>query len=687
MNPVSVTCRRTLSRARNLYTTAFALGGFLAACAVSFAFRFAEAEGSRQVLSAVWALSVAPILPILSAFLSADAMSEERQSGRMDVLLSTAVRERDYVLGKALGVWIALAAATFLSLVSTCAVLAALAPNALEGVRLVSFAPAFLVLCLQNALWATASIAVSAACVRPFAAVASSLILLVGLPRGLWVAAMLWAPSGRSAFGTMPLDAMVEDFSAGFISSAPILVLLILAPLFLFLASKTLLFGRFAGRGSSRRRFSSAVAMLLSVSCAVAVSMLAVRLDTPLDLQIGVGSGVSSRMRTLFADATGRVTVTAFLSRKSPSFRSVARYLRALKRQADVSGGLAITLRFVDPAWDLGEAGRLVRLGAKENSLVFEKGRRFATLGLDGGYGDRTVGAALRSIVMPPQHRDIYWTTGHGELKLDAYGPWGMSDIARELVRNGYRNMTIDLTADRTIPADCALIAIAGAHEAFSRAELSRLDAYLRGGGRLLVLMGPSEEGGVASLLPAWGIRPLATPLAGARTLSGTDVIVSGYADHVVASGMDDSRIVLEKPLTFISSAVTESGTGVDRVAFTPVAVVGTAGVVAAVERGGSAGNDLAVRPTRIVVIGDEMFVANGQLAARGNANADFFLNAVAYLSGSEVSGGSATESGVVVSGLDRASRVRFVLISALVPSALVILLLMFIVLRRRNRR
>lgn len=59
--------------------------------------------------------------------------------------------------------------------------------------------------------------------------------------------------------------------------------------------------------------------------------------------------------------------------------------------------------------------------------------------------------------------------------------------MARELVRNGYRNEAIDLSADRAIPADCALIAIAGAREPFSRAELDRLDAYLRGGGRILV--------------------------------------------------------------------------------------------------------------------------------------------------------------------------------------------------------
>lgn len=686
MSPVSVTCRRTLSRVRRLFTTALAAGGFLAACAVLFAFRLEEAEGTRQLLSVLWAASVAPFLPVLASFLAADAWSEERRSGRLDVLLATGVMERDFVLGKALGVWLALVIAILLSQVSTVCILAFLAPSALQDVRMLSFAPAILVLLLQGALWAAAAGAVGSAFSRPFGAITTSLVLLVALPRGLWAAALLWAPAGRPAFGEMPLDAMVEDFSAGFFSLGPVAVFVVLTLMFLFLTSKGLLLVRFAGRGSGRRRFSTVLAMALSVTGALAVSALAFRLDVPLDLQVGARPTLSPRLARVLGDASGRVTVSAFLPRKSPAFRSVARYLRALKRQAEASGGLKLTLQFVDPVWDLGAAGRLVRLGAKEGSLVFEKGRRVVSIDIAGGYGDRTVGTALRSVVLPPQHRDVYWTTGHGETAFDDYGPWGMSDIARELVRNGYRNETFDLSSDRAIPADCALIAIAGAKEAFSRAELSRLDAYLRTGGRLLVLMGPSVEGGVASLLPTWGIRPMSAPLVGARTFSGTDVVVSDFADHVLTSGLTGSRIVLERPLSFASSAVAGGGTGIDRLDFTPVASVGTSAVIAAVERGGAAGDDLAVRPTRIVVIGDAAFAANGQLSVRGNANADCILNVVAYLSGSEIAGGGGAEPGVVVTGLDRAARVRFLAVSTLAFPGVVFLTMTLAALRRRRR-
>ena len=94
MSAVLVTWRRTLGRARNLYSTALAVGGFLAVAGAIFAFAFADADGGRLPMFAIWALSVSQPLPALVAFLAMDVWSEERHSGRIDMLLTVAVRER-----------------------------------------------------------------------------------------------------------------------------------------------------------------------------------------------------------------------------------------------------------------------------------------------------------------------------------------------------------------------------------------------------------------------------------------------------------------------------------------------------------------------------------------------------------------------------------------------------------------
>ena len=686
MSALGVTCRRTLSRARSLITTAFGLTGFLAASAVLFAFRLEDAEGTRQMLATVWASSVAPVLPIVPIFLSMDVWSDERRTGRIDFLLSIDVREKDYVLGKTLGVFIVTIASIVLSLGLTLGMLGYYAPETLSGVRAVSFLPALFILVLQAALWSSASCAVSALCTRSFAAACGAAALLVALPRGLWAALLLWAPSGRPVFGEMPLDAHVADFSSGVFSTGVMLFYAAFIVFSLFVSYVAIISLRYRGRRAMKNRFGSLLSIVLALVCAASFAWLAFRFDAILDVPMGRELAFSSRMRHVLSESSGRVAATIFLPRNDPSFRPVSRFLRKLKGQADALGGVELTLRFVDPSWDFGAAERLVRLGAQENALVFEKGHRTTVLPIADALDEGAVASALQRVAMPPQRRDVYWTIGHGESAYDAYGTWGMSDIARELARNGYRNRPLDLSVDHAIPSDCALIVIAGARDAFSRVELGRIDSYLKAGGRVLVLMAPPGESGIAALLPTWGIRPIVESFPDARTLSGSDVIVSEFADHPATAGLDGSRLVFERPLSFVSSAATASGAGADCLDFIPLSRIGSSVVVAAVERGGRAGSDLALRPTRLVAIGDPSFVMNGQLGVRANANRDFFMSVVAYLSGSETAGFEVDPGAMLRFELDRSQRAQFVLVSALGLPFVVFFILAMIVVHRRRR-
>ena len=99
MSPVRVTWNRTIGRARSLFSTGFAISGFLAASAALFAFRLDAAEGVSISVASVWASAVAPFLPALAAFLAMDVWSDELQSGRIELLLTAPVKEREFTLG------------------------------------------------------------------------------------------------------------------------------------------------------------------------------------------------------------------------------------------------------------------------------------------------------------------------------------------------------------------------------------------------------------------------------------------------------------------------------------------------------------------------------------------------------------------------------------------------------------
>ena len=687
MSAVSVTWRRTLGRTRYLYSTSLAVGGFLAAAGATFAFGLESAEGGRLLLAAVWAASVAPWLPVLAAFLAMDVWSDERLTGRVDLLLTAAVRERDFVYGKFLGVWTMVMAAIIFFFATSVACLWIFAPSAIAGVAPSSFLPAFLVLALQSALWCAASVALSAMFSHAAAAAFSAVVLTAALPRGLWAGLMAWSRDGRTAFGEMPLDAHVVDFASGVVSVGTAVAYLVVSVLLLYVAVKCVLSLRLVGRGAFALRVSTGFSLLLAIVVAALAVRLAMRLDVTIDMSESGSSGVfSSRTTSILAESSGDVSVTCFLPRSDTRFRMAAHFLRSLKRASAAVGGVRFEIRFVAPRWDVGAAERLVRRGVATESLVFEKGRRMVALPLADGVSERVCASTIRRLSSPPPRRNICWTVGHGEYSFDAYDTFGMSDVARHLAREGYSNAAIDLSTVRQVPGDCALILIAGAKDDFSRAELEVLDSYLRGGGRLLVLMNTVRAGGLVSLLSAWGLRPQEQDVVGAKTLSGTDVVVSGFADHAVSAALKGLRIVLERPVSFVPSAAAKAGTGADRIEYAPLASVGSITPAAAVERGSGAGSDLAIRPTRLVVVGDAGFVLNGQLASRANANLDFFLNCIAYLAGRDATDAGGNEAGLLITDMDRSVRVRHVVVTSVALPALVFVILAGMAFRRRHR-
>ena len=686
MSPTGVTVRRTIGFARNFLSTAIAVGGFLAATGVSFVFGLKSADGGALSLPSVWTASVAPFLPVLAALISMDVWSDERLSGRIDLLLTTPVPERELVAGKFLGVWIMTLASVVASLAASLALVHVNAPSAFGSLGLLDFIPGLFAIALQGALWCAVSVAVSAFFRHAAASAFVSVMLLVTLPRGLWAAFAEWSPQGRTAFGEMPLDAHAVDFASGVVSLGPVIAYMVLAATALFICTKRVEAVRLVGRRAAGSRFSTFFAISLSVVLAVLTTALTFRIGIVAELPIGsYENRISQRMRALLAESHGSIVATCLMSRNDLHYRHVSHLLRSLRQESEAQGGASVALRFVDPTWDFPEARRLSRLGMDKPSVVLELGRRRAVLPVEDGISERSLVSAMLRLTTPPHRSSIYWTTGHGEAAFDSYGAFGMSDIARELSRDGFRNSFVDLSGDASIPSDCALIVMAGGREDISRIEAERLGSYLKQGGRLLVLMGSSDGSGLSSLLSAWGIRASSGKSPSVMTLSGGDVVASEFALHPITAPLSGTQVVLEHPISFVQSSAA-GGAGADRIEFTPLVMAGGQCFAAAIERGGTTGEDLAFRPTRIVVVGDSLFAMNGPLASRGNANRDFILGSVAYLAGTGVMAAGAGSGDVLVTGLDRRAWIDFALQSGLfVPGGISLVMLLYVVSRRRR--
>jgi ABC-type uncharacterized transport system involved in gliding motility auxiliary subunit len=118
-----------------------------------------------------------------------------------------------------------------------------------------------------------------------------------------------------------------------------------------------------------------------------------------------------------------------------------------------------------------------------------------------------------------------------------------------------------------------------------------------------------------------------------------------------------------------------------------PLCPAGGTAFALAAEKGSMLKSDLAIRPARLVVIGDPSFFLNRTLVSRANANRDFFLNAVAWLAGMDVSGAVGVADNVLSVRMERSERIRFLVYSSVALPLLVAFPIALVIRRRRRRR
>ena len=261
----------------------------------------------------------------------------------------------------------------------------------------------------------------------------------------------------------------------------------------------------------------------------------------------------------------------------------------------------------------------------------------------------------------------ILFTTGHGEPSLDSSEPRGFARLQRFL---GTDNFAIEEWASlgkNEVPAGTDLVVVAGPTQPFAQPELELLGRYVRGGGRVLVMVDPNlaPTGRIAdSGLAAW--------LAGFGVLAGDDVVIDptnllpffsaetifagNYGDHAIVAALREARV----PVVFslarslraapdaaagtVSALVETSADGwgerdlddLSAVEKGPDDLAGPVPLGVAVDLGGGAADEGAAeqgvegaggaeqpaRPAagRMVVYGDSDFATNGQLDQPGNA-------------------------------------------------------------------
>jgi ABC-type uncharacterized transport system involved in gliding motility auxiliary subunit len=121
--------------------------------------------------------------------------------------------------------------------------------------------------------------------------------------------------------------------------------------------------------------------------------------------------------------------------------------------------------------------------------------------------GEQALTAAILDVSSPTKKK-IYFLTGHGEMDLDdVSAERGLSALKAELTSRNFAVDSVDLAQLGKIPADAAVIVIAGPQGRFDSLEEELLRQYLSNrAGRVLALIAPGYPTGLDDLFYDWGI-------------------------------------------------------------------------------------------------------------------------------------------------------------------------------------
>ena len=232
---------------------------------------------------------------------------------------------------------------------------------------------------------------------------------------------------------------------------------------------------RSARRGSAATVQSIAIIGILGI-----VNWAAVQYGGKLDLTSAKRYTLADQTRKILGSLDRDVKIIAFF----PSRLDGDPFSRGTKAllQEYASGSKRITLEFIDPEVNPG-AARQYDIKAVPVTLFTAGERKEETTGLT----EQDFTSALLKLTRT-EKKKVYFLQGHQERDPDSSQQGGMNVISQALKRENYLVDKLSLLATSTVPADAAVVVIAGAKVKALEAEVKAIGDFLDAGGHVLFL-------------------------------------------------------------------------------------------------------------------------------------------------------------------------------------------------------
>jgi ABC-type uncharacterized transport system involved in gliding motility auxiliary subunit len=342
----------------------------------------------------------------------------------------------------------------------------------------------------------------------------------------------------------------------------------------------------------------------------------------------------------------GPVRVTAYASERGELRAAIRTLIERYRRHQP-----AIELNFVDPD---SAPDRVREAGVQyDGELVVELGESREQLP-----PQRLTEEHFTNLLQRLARRGERWVvflSGHGERSPDRQANFDLSIFAAEMRKRGFQTRAHSLGEHPQLPANTAVLVIAGPRARLLAGELREIEKHLANGGNLLWLHDPAPLHGLEKLAERLGVEfqpgVLVDPVSSSLTGHPTALVIARYGHNPAVRNFGEQTLFLqaaglavqppngwrsEALIDTLPSSWAETGPIAGEVRFDKGSDIRgplTLGValIHDLANDGEAGGPAGRREQRVVVLGDGDFLSNQYLANVGNL--EFGLSLMNWLS------------------------------------------------------
>ena len=419
-------------------------------------------------------------------------------------------------------------------------------------------------------------------------------------------------------------------------------------------------------RGLGRRQMkygtNTAVLTLVVLGILGAVNYLVVRHPARFDLTANKRYSLSDQTRKIVSSLKDEVKITYF-----QRSREMGPGPDRLKEYQALSGRLKI--EYVDPVKSPAKAQALDVRGPWP-ILVVERGDRRERATND---SEQDITNALIKVTREGK-KTVCLAEGEGERSGEDSSERGLSGAKTALGRSQYETKNVLLLREKTVPAECTVLIVAGPEKDLLPEATAAIRSYVKGGGRALLMVEPelkTPSPNLGALLKEWNLEAgpnVVVDISGMGTLFGAGEltpIALDYPWHPItkdfklmtlyhmARSMEagkgtiegvsaqnlvqtspqswaDTDLALKDPIRFEEGKDRQGPIALGAVATVRAPSPSPSPSPAPSPSPSPAEEEKKTPEGRVVAIGDSDFASNQLLGFQGNQ--DFFLNTVAWL-------------------------------------------------------